>query len=479
MAKWEQLIAARECKHFSQLEAAERVNVGIVTYQRWESGKSKPQPQHMRQLYEVFGSLLDLHNVMRSHEPISDPSHTPPLEEMSSVVSAGEIDEAQAFIATHMTTHLWSLVFLEHPTHDYKRDVIRQAIEEFDTMNTNNKNYQMTRREALCSLATLPLITFGLTTSEKALQPAQYGSILAQCTASLEACWQLYQDGDASDTSLAFKSVSKYLPVLQSIMRDSSQYRKEATDLAARYALLKTLLGWICVNPTETLQYAKNAVALCKETGDISLQLSAYSKLAWGYFYDKQYSSALKTAQKAEGLFRQHSQMSDTQPFHPVVQSGIYSALALMLAKNGRTPDMALGKATEVDPGDKPYALMTSKRSTLLLEAGWTYCYYGDQTKTIETLQQRIDPETLSPKMPQSAMGRVETINIMALSSLKTKERDIERTIHFWVAGIEGAKTLQNQQRFNEALTTYEFMEVVWPGDVRIKALRDYIVHWE
>jgi hypothetical protein len=48
----------------------------------------------------------------------------------------------------------------------------------------------------------------------------------------------------------------------------------------------------------------------------------------------------------------------------------------------------------------------------------------------------------------------VEVINIMALSSLKTKDRDIERTIHFWVAGIEGAKTLQNQQRFNEALTT-------------------------
>jgi hypothetical protein len=67
----------------------------------------------------------------------------------------------------------------------------------------------------------------------------------------------------------------------------------------------------------------------------------------------------------------------------------------------------------------------------------------------------------------------------MALSSLKTKDRDIERTIHFWVAGIEGARALQNQQRFNEALTTYELMEVVWPGDTRIKDLRDYIVHWE
>lgn len=479
MAKWGQLIAARECRHFSQMEAAERINVGLVTYQRWESGKSKPQPQHMRQLYEVFGTLLDHLDAVRLHETLSDPSHTASVEEMPIVVSEEDIDEPQAFITAHMTTRLWSLAFRDHPTRDDKRDVIRQAIEEFDTMNTSNKNYQITRREALCSLATLPLITFGLTTPGKAVQPAQYGSILAQCSASLEACWELYQNGDASDTSLAFKSVSKYLSVLQTIIQDSSQYRKEATDLAARYALLKTLLGWICVNPTETLQYAKNAVALCKETGDISLQLSAYSKLAWGYFYDKQYTPALRTAQEAEGLLLQYYRLPNARPLHPVIQSGTYSSLALMLARNGRTPDVALGKATEIDPGDKPYALMNSKRSTLLLEAGWTYCYYGDQTKAIETLQQRIDPETLSPKMSQSAMGRVETINIMALSSLKTKDRDIERTIHFWVAGIEGAKTLQNQQRFNEALTTYEFMEMVWPGDTRIKDLRDYIVHWE
>jgi transcriptional regulator with XRE-family HTH domain len=478
MGKWAQLIAAREGRHLSQFEAAELVNVGHGTYQRWESGKARPQPQHMRQLCEVFGILLEHPDTMFLRESVSNSLLTAPVEEMPIVVSKEEIDEPRAFIAANMTTHLWSLAFKEHPTHDDKRDVIRQAIKEFDTMNTSNKNYQITRREALCSLATLPLITFGLTAPGKAVQPAQYGSILAQCAASLEACYELYHSSDASDISLAFKSVSKYLSVLQTIMRDSSQYRKEATDLAARYALLKTLLGWICSNPTETLQYAKNALALCKETGDISLQLSAYSKLAWGYLYDKQYTAALRTAQEADGLLLQYYRIPNAQPLHPVIQSGMYGTLALMLARNGQSPDVALGKATEVDPGDEPYALMSSKRSTRLLETGWTYCYYDNQTKTMEVLQQRIDPETLSPKMSQSEMGRVETINIMALSSLKIRDRDIERTIHFWVAGIEGAKTLQNQQRFNEALTTYEFMEMVWPGDARIKNLRDYIVHW-
>jgi transcriptional regulator with XRE-family HTH domain len=34
--KWEQLIRVRERLHLSQAEAAERANVGLTTYQRWE-----------------------------------------------------------------------------------------------------------------------------------------------------------------------------------------------------------------------------------------------------------------------------------------------------------------------------------------------------------------------------------------------------------------------------------------------------------
>jgi transcriptional regulator with XRE-family HTH domain len=56
MTKWDQLIAAREQMHLSQLEAAERLQVGLVTYQRWEAGRRKPQPQHMRRLSGFFGN---------------------------------------------------------------------------------------------------------------------------------------------------------------------------------------------------------------------------------------------------------------------------------------------------------------------------------------------------------------------------------------------------------------------------------------
>jgi transcriptional regulator with XRE-family HTH domain len=476
MTKWEQLIAAREHLHLSQAEAAERINVGLVTYQRWEVGRRKPQPQHIRQLYAVFGTAL--HPFTEEARQPQRNGVEPFLQGEFASFHDEDIDEPQTFIAANMTAHLWSLAFMDHPTCQDKRYSIKQAIKEFTTMNTDKKNYQITRREALYSLATLPMITLGLTVPGSTVQPAQYGATIAHCSASIEACWELYKSGDAKDLTLAFQSVSKYLPILEMIAKQSSPYRKEALDLATQYALVKVFLGWERTNPTETVQYAKQAVSLSQETDDIALQLSAYSKLAWTYYYDKKYLPALMTAQEAQARLQNYTRRTK-QSLHPGVQGGTYSTLALMQAKNGESPDDALGKATEADPGTEIYAFMDFKRSNLLFETGLTYFCQGDQAKVMETLRKRVDPETLTATMPQSERGHIETISIMALASLKMPQRDMERTIHFWTASITGAKTLQSEQIFAGALTAYEIMEFVWPNEKRITDLRGHIVHWE
>lgn len=487
MAKWEQLIAARERRHLSQAEAAERLNVGLVTYQRWEQGKRKPQPQHMRRLCELF-SLFEDDNIPRPAETLSPSSKadsfpTPLTGNLVVVepipVFLEEDRELHSLVATNMTARLWSLAFLDHLNNQEKRDAIRQAIKDFDSMNADNKNYQITRREALWSLATLPMITLGLITPGRIVSSSQYGDAIAHCTVSLEPCWEFYRNGGARETSLAFQCSSKYLSLLKAISRDSALYREAALDLATRYALIKTLLGWICVGTAQTIQYAKEAVTLSKETADISLQLSAYSKLAWAYAYAKKDRLALSTAQEAEMLLQNYSRLPQAQSLHPCVWGGTYSTLALMQAKNGQSPDIALGKASTADP-EESFALMTSKRSTLLLEAGWTYCYYGEPAKAMEKLEKRVDSETLKPRLIQTSnQGQVETINVMTFSLLRMKDRDMEKAIHLWVAGIEGAKALKNEQRFSEALTNYELMQAIWPGERRIHDLRAHLAHWE
>jgi transcriptional regulator with XRE-family HTH domain len=490
MAKWAQLIAARDRKHLSQMEAAERLNVGLVTYQRWELGKRRPQPQHMRRIYEIFGPLLEENdNVSIAHEtasPVTDMIFTAasPMADTTSneqMVSRNQLEETQefcSFLAATLTSHLWSLALMHHSTCTEKRIKMRQTIEEFDSMNADNKNYQITRREALWSLATLPMMTLGLTVPGSSISSNQYSNALAHCAASLEPCWELHRSNDPAGIRLAFKCTSKYIALLKTISHNSPVYRQEALDLATRYALVQTLLGWICAGPVETLQYAKNAVALSKETDDISLQLSAYSKLAWAYFYLKKDGLALSTAQEAHAHLTRYTLSSNAQALHPCVYAGIHSALALMLARNGQSPDKALGIALEANPQES-FACITSKRSTLLLEAGWAYCYYGDQTKALEMLEGRVNPETLLPKVAQSQNGQIETMNVMTLSSLRSKDRDMEKIIHLWIAGIEGARTLKSDLRFNESLAAYDLMEAIWPGEKRIVELRDHITHWD
>jgi transcriptional regulator with XRE-family HTH domain len=501
----EALLAIRNHLALSQEEAAERLKVSVATYQRWEWGQAQPQPLNRRKIRAEFGPILRELGLLPKEDATGEAATTAAngaaVQEAApqddSACSADEvaipspassedspaqpeqpadggIDEARHFIESHLTTHLWELAFRQYASAHEKRRAIQQAIKESDTMNSSDKNYQISRREALGALATLPMLTLGLSIPGKVVPPAQYGQAIAHCTASLEACWQLYYTGGATDTRLAFKSVSTYLDLLKTIVRTSPQYRREALDLATRYALLKTLLGWICVGPLATLPYAQEALALSKENGDLELQLSAYSKLAWGYFYNKQFPQALTTAQTGEALMLQHARLLNTAPLHPIVKAGTYSTLGLMLARNNKEPDSALERAAEIRPDHEPaaYAMMTSKPSTLLLEAGWAYCFAGNQVKAMEKLEQRVDPKTFEPLMPQSEMGRLETINVMAFSSLMTKDRDLGQTLHLATASITGAVAQQHMQRISEAATIQEYMEIAWPQEERVKQLR-------
>jgi transcriptional regulator with XRE-family HTH domain len=282
MAKWEQLIIARERKHFSQAEAAERVNVGLVTYQRWEAGRSRPQPHHMRSLSRVFRELFEGEEEtsfqpevssehVTSHSPLPPGKSSTPAKHASKADK--ELDEVQAFIASHMTTHLLSLAFSPHSNCTDKRRAIRRSIKEFDTMNTDNQNYPITRREALSTLATLPLITLGLTIPGKSLPTTQYGAAIAHCAASLEACWDLRKRDDASDRLLAYQCATQYIPLLTTIAHHASQHRQEALDLATRYTLIKAFVARHLTSLPEAIQLGVNAVALSKETGDILISL--------------------------------------------------------------------------------------------------------------------------------------------------------------------------------------------------------------
>lgn len=56
--------------------------------------------------------------------------------------------------------------------------------------------------------------------------------------------------------------------------------------------------------------------------------------------------------------------------------------------------------------------------------------------------------------------------------------RDMDRAIALWTQGIEGAKAMQSNKHYTDALVAYTAMKAAWPGESRIKELREYTTHW-
>ncbi len=90
-------------------------------------------------------------------------------------------------------------------------------------------------------------------------------------------------------------------------------------------------------------------------------------------------------------------------------------------------------------------------QANLLLNDGLAHFHLGMQKEALDSFQ-KID--ALPTK---SELIRVETIidGVLAELQREDKTQNMEWCIDRWSTGIEGAKALQSEQRFSEALTAF------------------------
>jgi DNA-binding XRE family transcriptional regulator len=399
----------------------------------------------------------------------------------------------QTLLAHDLTMRLQAVAELPfrgyHPVHQ----AFARALKEFDTMPIITLDHYINRREALSRMMGFPFTTVAFATVEQGggKFPPEHAieGLLSRCATGIAACWEIYSMCDTSNMSLAFESVSRYIPILKTIAQQSSQQREFALDLATRSAILRVLLTLECSSAIAAIPYALEAVNLSLETNNVSLQLTALARFAYTYFQSKQpslFPLALAPAEKCAALLeRVKSKIS----LPPSIIAGNYSVQALIQAINGLSPDVAHGKAMEVDPStlagifdSDPFFTQVTLGS-LVSDAGLAQYHSGNPRAALEGwFARRVDLDTLEAKIIQgsrtSERGRIYTINAMIPAALKTPDRDKEQIITWWQTAIEGAKTLRSEQLFNDALIAYEAMEYAWPGDKDILDLRDQKKHW-
>jgi transcriptional regulator with XRE-family HTH domain len=462
MIRW-QLIEARESRGLSQEQLAEALEVDDLTIYRWEHGISRPQGKSRWKLTNFFGMTEEQLGLDRHHQSTSE---NPSLLSLSKRA---------------LTVRLAAIV-LDEKT-EASLDALRtlqNLIEQAITGKTMNN--EISRREALYLLIALPEMLHHLSVDTIVERPT--GEILQQCAAGITACAQLSK-GTAEDIREAWRGLSAYLPSLQAIVQHSSQYRPAAASLVAQALMRKALLARHLKGSKAGVPYALQAVEYAEASGDKVLQITATTRLAYVYFCNRAHPQALHHALQAVSLVREAQR--EAIPVPALVQSGVYSTSAQYQALNGDNDEAfsalclaydCLEPEEEHDPDSAPIYFNHS-RDILMLDEGRTYLFGGKVEKAYKTLSEIVASDTLQPKMPLFSQGvKAETINYLTLASLKLPQKDKERSVQLWQAGLNNAVALRSEQRFGEVLTAFDIMEALWANDRDIAELRQTIKHW-
>ncbi|HLI90120.1 MAG TPA: hypothetical protein VKV37_15650, partial [Ktedonobacteraceae bacterium] len=289
-------------------------------------------------------------------------------------------------------------------------------------------------------------------------------------------CYHLAK-GQHEDIAIAFDAITGYLPTLQTMVKESSIHRKEAAQLAAQCLLLKARLALHREGPQRAGNYAQQALTYAEESGELALQLVIFHDLEWLSVCSKQGKQALNAA-----LRTQHLLDHATEPIPSLIKSKALAAIAEGQAYNHYQQDALAASAQMYDAfasaSDDERFVYVEHDGPTFYDAK-TYYYLGQYSDAYNVFEKILDPQTQALKVPvASERSRISVINHMVLAALKRPNKDKELIVPLWMAGMQGAKNLRSEHRYEEALAAYGIMEALWSDDAQIRDLRDLVGRW-
>lgn len=469
------LRVAREGENLTLEDLAEEVGLSFRTVWRAENGYPV-SPDSRRRLCDRFGMTAQALGLVVNGDS------SPEKRGLAQQALSSEEQKEKTFSLVRVTFEsLYTGLELHIQCIIYEALTCQMSLHKFQRMLTSalleegSITMDHERRKLLRNLALLPVQAFGLSMLGGASRSSAPEEILVHCSAGITACEHLSK---GIDLHLAYTAISAYVPTLKGIVRNNPSYRKEASELVAQAMLLLATLGLHVEGSKFAIGYAEQAVNYSEVSNNLELTLASLGQLAWISAYNKQYRKALEKAQLAEHLLKK-----STQEIHPLVMSNTYAVVGAYSAQIGYRDEAlsALNMATQTffsTTATDDFSYLDYDYSELALTWGLAHARTGHPEEALNSFAKVVDPLTLATKMPISERVRIEFLNHMALAAAKSASKDMEQAVKYWQAGMEGAKTLQSEQRLSEAVTSYEVMEGIWPSDKRITNLRELVVHW-
>jgi transcriptional regulator with XRE-family HTH domain len=454
------LAQLRAKKHWSLQHAATLLEVDASTLNRWEHGKNLPRGYSIERLCTVYGCTeaeLGLQDTSPSHVPPS-PAPLPDLT-----------DAIQPFLVSDPTLHLLSLAFSPLSCPQRQREVIKFLEEQ--SMQEN----PMHRREALRRLAMLPIATLHLS----ALMPTishPPETVLSQCDAGIIACWYLRK---GKELALADSTISAYIPTLREIVRSSSQHRKAAADLLVQCYLLKAALSYNVASPLDGIGYAQQAEKYSLIAEKPLLQVAALRTHASVLCYANQWEQALHAELQAKQII-EHTP-KDLIP--PLARSYVYAGVATYQAYHKQKQDaltsLKQAHVTFFEQAETDVVPLWIDHSigNLLLNDGLAHAHLELYKGAVDSFAQVEQHHAQDTTIPFGCRVEIQIEQVLAEVN-REDQRDMNKCIALWTQGITGVKAMQSNKHFSDALAAYMTMKAAWPGEKRVKELRELIVHW-
>jgi hypothetical protein len=258
--------------------------------------------------------------------------------------------------------HNWSGVHSEN-----LQSLLHQEILMFDASAPHDRPslFETSRRQALITLATLPL-TFGGPRSFPEGGPATE-FFLSHCGASLTACWHLLK---GSDLDTVDRLLNGYLMQLETVARRPSKYQTVAARLASQGHRISGIIALHRNHIRAREHHCKQAVEYAARAADIPSQVSALISLASTYFYE---SDPVAAASVFEQALTFEADMS------PLQRSRTRAELAVVYGQLGReretleSAEMAEQLYPQMPEQDPSFLYAEFTRASLTLEQGLAF----------------------------------------------------------------------------------------------------------
>src|SRR6266516_49393 len=504
------LATARYEKGWSQEELAERVGVTRNTLSKWERGIVAPYPLHVHRLCSLFGKTaaeLDLEKTSRKSQQKAVKEvaqNTPAVPSVSSITlekSASPVPvildspflqsvepETQRWFRPADHDMLLSIqtervsLDLEEPTAWFGRKLayLLTIVEECcghqelqqkmgNVLNSmqpkaNDKEYTLSRRQLLITLATLPTVLL-LTILQGRLSTGRIEQFLARSAASLAACWHLMRGCEYSSVE---ELLPTYLPLLTNLAQEHSKYQSTAASLATQAYRLKGILALHNNDARARDIFFQQAMYYAQIAQNPGLFVAALISLA----YHK------PDPVEAEQLYQRA--LVYKQTLSPLQRCRLYVELSVAYAQQNREDEaiqylyFAQQEYPKQPENDPSFLYAEFDPSSMILEKGRVHLalthYQPDGQHPQQAWETFAHVETSQSTLALSERIRYEIVNYQAETALVLRDRDL--CCNYIEQGVQGAVLLGSARRRKEVLATTNKALKLWPHEGRVKELK-------